>query len=106
MADRHLHPKYIPECPTTVAPVDQYMWAEKDNVTVYPCHNGISHPIYDVMGNVSYTLPLDMYPPEHGIHPQVKFSRHLPHFMNRYSSQARYDTNYPISVRVNKSSSC
>lgn len=53
--------------------VSQYMWPELDQ-TERVCNNGISHPIYACNGNVSYTLPLDMYPPVNGVHPQIRMS--------------------------------
>ena len=83
MVDRNLHPKYIPQCPTQVPMVNQYMWSEKDS-NLYQCNNGIAFPIYDTIGNVSYTLPLSEYPPANSIHPHVLFSRYHNHLQRRY----------------------
>jgi hypothetical protein len=71
--------RYIPTCPRNIAVVDQYMWPEKDT-NKYMCQNGISHPIYDCKGMVSYSLPLEFYPPSDRIHPQIEMTRrmHMP----------------------------
>lgn len=68
--DRSGHARYHPTCPRQVAPVDQYMWSEKDT-TKYMCHNGISHPIYDCRGWIHYSLPLEMWPKVGSVHPQI-----------------------------------
>jgi len=72
--DRQLHPKYFPDCPRHASLVDQYMWPEKDTNN-YTCHNGVSHPIYNCKGWINYSLPLEMYPPENNIHPQIEMIR-------------------------------
>jgi len=74
--DRHLHKKYIPQCPRQPNIPDQYMWNQKDT-NKYMCFNGISHPIYDCGGNINYGLPLEMYPPVNEIHPQIGMVRHM-----------------------------
>lgn len=81
MVDRDKHIRYIPFCETRVALVDQYSWPEKDT-TERICHNGVSHPIYSCQGWISRTLPLDMYPLENKVHPQIVASSQ-PHFMAR-----------------------
>jgi len=68
--DRRNHAPYIPRCPRHAGLPDQYMWAQKDT-NKYMCFNGISHPIYDCKGDINYTLPLEMYPPENQVHPQI-----------------------------------
>lgn len=82
--DRNLHKKYTPQCPRNIAVVDQYMWPNKDT-NKYKCYNGISHPIYDCKGWINYSLPLEMYPPVHRIHPQIHMTRrmHLNYRPNR-----------------------
>ena len=74
--DRHLHKKYIPQCPRNASLVDQYMWKEKDT-NKYRCYNGISHPIYDCKGWVNYSLPLEYYPPVDQVHPQIEMTRRM-----------------------------
>jgi len=74
--DRNTHPLYRIQCPRNIGLPNQYMWPQKDT-NKYMCYNGISHPIYDCDGNVNYTLPLDQYPPEHGIHPQIAMVRRM-----------------------------
>ena len=74
--DRHQHKKYVPQCPRHAAIVDQYMWEEKDT-TKYMCYNGISHPIYDCKGYVSFSLPLEEYPVVDQIHPQIQMTRRM-----------------------------
>lgn len=68
--DRHSHPKYIPDCPRNPGIVNQYMWPQKDT-NKYMCYNGISKPIYDCTGSINFSLPLEDYPPVHGIHPEI-----------------------------------
>ncbi len=79
--DRSSHQKYVPFCPTRIAPVDQYLFPETDT-TERTCHNGVSHPIYSCEGNVSRMLPLTMWPKVHEIHPQI-FQSSEPHFAVR-----------------------
>ena len=79
--DKNLHKKYFPECPRTIALVDQYMFPQKDS-TPYMCYNGISHPIYDCKGCVNFSLPLEYYPPVNQVHPQIAMVRR-PHFQYR-----------------------
>jgi hypothetical protein len=69
--DRTPTVKYIPECPRHIGIVDQYTWAQKDT-NKYMCYNGISHPIYDCKGDINYSLPLEYYPPNNDVHPQIK----------------------------------
>jgi len=76
--ERNRYTKHIPMCVTRPALVDQYMWPEKDT-TERICENGISNPIYSCDGNVSRTLPLDMYPQVDKVHPQI-FRSSQPHF--------------------------
>lgn len=80
---RDNYKKYVPTCPKTIPVVDQYMWKDRDT-NQYNCNNGVSHAIYDCQGNVSYTLPLDMYPPGGDIHPQIPLSNRM-HFNYRMS---------------------
>src|SRR5690348_1864673 len=79
--ERDLHRLHIPYCQTRVPVVDQYMWPEKDT-SVPTCENGVSHPIYACNGNISRTLPLDMWPRVGEVHPQIIRSSQ-PHFMAR-----------------------
>lgn len=72
--DRNLHKKYIPNCPKNIALVDQYMWNTKDTSS-YGCQSGLSHTIYNCNGDISYSLPLFMYPPVNKIHPQIKLQQ-------------------------------
>lgn len=84
--------KYIPNCSERfgVAQVDQYSWPEKD-FTQRVCENGTSHPIYACNGNISYTLPLHMYPPDYRfIHPQIGQSKNVPHFEVRDPIMGEY----------------
>lgn len=90
--DRNLHPKYKPECPRHASLVDQYMWKEKDT-NKYMCYNGISHPIYDCKGEISYSLPLEMYPPVNRVHPQIDMVRRM-HFNYRGSPDKYYREGY------------
>ncbi|HSA76092.1 MAG TPA: hypothetical protein VLE02_00985 [Nitrosarchaeum sp.] len=70
-------PRYIPTCPSHIAPVDQYMWATKDT-SQHICNNGISHPIYNCKGDIHFSLPLHMYPKVGEIHSQIQpVSRNL-----------------------------
>ncbi len=85
--DRSYHPRYVPSCKKNIAMVDQYMWAEKDTNT-YKCDNGVSHPIYDCTGQVNFSLPLEEYPPEHGIHPQIAMTKRA-HFNYRQDPNCR-----------------
>lgn len=80
---RNNYKKYVPSCPKTVPVVDQYLWKERDT-NEYTCNNGVSHPIYDCKGDVSFTLPLEMYPPGGEIHPQIALSNRM-HFNYRMS---------------------
>jgi hypothetical protein len=70
--------RYIPFCETRIPVVDQYMFPEKDTQERI-CHNGQSHPIYSCNGNISRTLPLNMWPKVDEIHPQIFYSSQ-PHF--------------------------
>jgi len=88
--DRQLHKKWFPNCPRHAAVVDQYMWPQKDT-TAYRCYNGISHPIYDCKGWVNFSLPLEMYPPVHQVHPQIAMVRR-PH------QQYRGTAKFPVQV--------
>ena len=81
--DRSSHLKYIPECPRNPGIVDQYMWPQKDT-TKYMCYNGISSPIYDCKGDISFSLPLEEYPPVHAVHPEIELIKR-PHM--RYRGQ-------------------
>ena len=74
--DRAYHKKHVPQCPRQAAIVDQYMWAEKDT-NKYRCYNGISHPIYDCKGQISYSLPLEEYPQVGKVHPQIGMTRKM-----------------------------
>ena len=68
---RDQHRRHVPFCESRVAIVDQYMWPEKDT-TERLCHNSLSHGIYNCRGELSRTLPLDMYPRVEQVHPQVQ----------------------------------
>lgn len=74
--DRNLVKRYIPKCPRNIGVVDQYSWEYKDT-NDYMCENGISHPIYDCNGWAQFSLPLDMYPPNNDIHPQIKMVKKM-----------------------------
>ena len=91
--DRHVHPRYRPQCPRQAAIVDQYMWKDKDT-TYYKCYNGISHPIYDCKGMINYSLPLEHYPPAGRIHPQIEMTRRM--HMNYRGNPHKF---YPIQER-------
>ena len=78
---RDQHKRHIPFCETRVHLADQYMWPEKDT-TERVCNNGVSHPIYSCRGEISRTLPLDMYPRVNEVHPQIKRGSQ-PHFGSR-----------------------
>jgi hypothetical protein len=86
--DRNYHRKHIPYCGTRVAQCDQYSWPEKDH-TEQRCENGVSHPIYNCQGDISYTLPLSLYPKVTEVHPQIEMSKQ-PHFMVRDPYMERY----------------
>ena len=73
--------RFVPFCETQVFLGDQYMWPEKDTQERI-CHNGVSHPIYNCQGEISRTLPLDMYPRVNEVHPQVRGAL-PPHFGSR-----------------------
>lgn len=88
MVDRDLHKRHIPYCPTRVPQVNQYMWQEKDR-TDRTCENGISHSIYAANGDISYTLPLDMYPKVNEVHYQIPLSKQY-HFGIRDPNYAMY----------------
>lgn len=80
-------------CPRRQPLVNQYMWPVKDS-NQYMCYNGISHPIYDCEGNISYSLPLHMYPPVNEIHPQVLMTHRIllndrPELQRRREAAAR-----------------
>jgi hypothetical protein len=79
---RDQHRRHVPFCESRVAIVDQYMWKEKDT-TERLCHNGQSHGIYNCRGEISRTLPLDMYPRVNEVHPQVERIPVGPHFEAR-----------------------
>ena len=85
--ERNHHRRHVPFCPSRIALVDQYMFPEKDT-TERLCENGISHPIYACNGDISRTLPLDMYPEVNEVHPQIRQSSR-PHFMIRDPVHAR-----------------
>jgi hypothetical protein len=74
--DRYL--RHIPFCVSRPAIVDQYMWPEKDT-TERVCVNGMANPIYSCRGEISRSLPLEMYPRVGELHPQVRMSDQ-PHF--------------------------
>lgn len=80
---RNNYKKYVPTCPKTIPVVDQYLWKDRDT-NQYTCDNGVSHSIYDCQGNVSFTLPLEMYPPGGEIHPQIPLSNRM-HYNYRMS---------------------
>lgn len=80
---RDNYEKHVPTCPKTVPVVDQYLWKERDT-NKYTCTNGVSHPIYDCKGDVSFTLPLEMYPPGGKVHPQIALSNRM-HYNYRMS---------------------
>jgi hypothetical protein len=80
---RDNYEKHVPTCPKTVPVVDQYLWKERDT-NKYTCTNGVSHPIYDCKGDVSFTLPLEMYPPAGKVHPQIALSNRM-HYNYRMS---------------------
>jgi len=87
--ERDHYKRHVPFCQTRPALVDQYMWPEKDTTILgMTCHNGVSHPIYAIDGTISRTLPLDMYPLVHEVHPQIRRSS-APHFMIRDPVHAR-----------------
>lgn len=72
--DRDKHKKYVPYCPPNIPVVDQYMWSGKDKKMAHAnCLNGLSQDIYNCRGELSRTLPLEMYPKVNEIHPQVKY---------------------------------
>lgn len=75
MVDRNLHPRHIPNCFSNVEPVDQYLWNHRDQNT-HLCNNGISRPIYDYNGNISFSLPLEHYPQRYSVHPEVVWMAH------------------------------
>jgi hypothetical protein len=83
--------KYYPYCVSRYDPVDMYSWPQIDMDSKYrTCENGTSHPIYSCNGDISYTLPLDMYPPDHKkIHPQIYHS-YQPHFGVRDKRMGAY----------------
>jgi hypothetical protein len=85
--ERNHYRRHIPFCPSRYSPVDQYMFPEVDT-TERLCNNGVSHPIYACNGDISRTLPLDMYPKVNEIHPQIRQSDQ-PHFMIRDPFHAR-----------------
>jgi hypothetical protein len=90
--DRNLHPKWVPRCPRRVPLVDQYSWPQKDT-NYYRCvDNGKAHPIYDCQGNISFSLPLDQYPPTNGFHPDVVSQR------KQWQADMRRYTPHPNSI--------
>lgn len=86
--DRNLHKKWIPLDRGRIAPCDQYMFPEMDK-TERLAENGVSQPIYACNGNISYTLPLHMYPRGNKIHSQISRSQ-IPHFPIRDSDTLRF----------------
>ena len=81
--DRRSHPKYIPTFVPALPPADTYLSGRDENWTAYSLLNtGMSAgSVYDLNGNINYTLPLEQYPPINGYHVQA-------HLMDRY--QKRY----------------
>lgn len=93
--ERNLYAKHSPFCSVRIAGVDQYMFDKKDN-TERICENGVSHPIYGADGNISYTLPLEYYPPDfRQVHPDIAKSSFKP-FFNARNAQTwnKFQTNY------------
>lgn len=72
--DRKSHPKHHP---TLIPPrpyVDNYMEGTPRFQGYDPYHalnTGVTQPIYDIQGNIAYSLPLDMWPPTNGVHRQI-----------------------------------
>lgn len=95
--DRNFHPKWIPLNRGRYAPCDQYMFPEMDK-TERLAENGVSQAIYACNGNISYTLPLHMYPKENEIHPQISRS-HYPHFPVRDPAMIKYITQAEKDMR-------
>ena len=87
---------HVPRCPMNVALVDQYMWPKKDSVK-YRCVNGAATPIYTCTGDISYTLPLHMYPKDNGkVHPALTRDFTFPPELERLGLDAQRQ--YQLSV--------
>ena len=96
---RDQHRKYVPTCPSTIEPVDQYLWGQTDT-NKYTCNNGISNAIYNCQGEIHFSLPLHEYPPVHDVHPQIAMThpmhfnfREDPRYISEFIPAARADIN-------------
>jgi len=72
--DRKSHPKHYPTFTPARPYVDQYMCGTprfSAHDPYPPLNTGVSQPIYDVHGNIAYSLPLEMYPPANDHHRQI-----------------------------------
>lgn len=72
--DRKSHPKHFPILTPAKPYVDNYLkgtprFSAHDPYP--PLNTGLSQPIYDVYGDVNFSLPLDMYPPANDLHRQI-----------------------------------
>jgi hypothetical protein len=74
--DRYSHPKHYATFIPAKPPVDCYLRGCNENVEHYPIlDTGISRPIYDLNGNIHFSLPLEDWPPENDYHREVYLMR-------------------------------
>jgi hypothetical protein len=84
--ENRTHPKHYPTVTPTRPPVDLYLSGRSENDTAFTILNtGLSRPIYDLNGNVSRQLPLENWPLENDLHPEV-------YLMRRRAEQAKCKT--------------
>lgn len=72
--DRKSHPKHHPFFTKSKPYVDNYLKGTPKFIgydPYTPLNSGLSQPLYDVYGDINFSLPLDMYPPVKDIHRQV-----------------------------------
>jgi len=72
--DRKSHIPHFPTLTPSKPYVDNYMEGTPRFIGYDPykqLNTGVSQPIYDVYGDVNFSLPLDMYPPRRDVHRQI-----------------------------------
>ena len=72
--DRQSHVKHFPILTPSKPYVDNYLEGTPKYIgydPYKPLNVGLSQPIYDIYGNINFSLPLDMYPPRRDIHRQA-----------------------------------
>lgn len=79
--ERRMHPKYYPTFIPAITPVDTMLGGRQESWSSYPLLNtGLVTPTYDLNGNISFSLPLESYPPING----YSYDAHL---MDRYNKR-------------------